>query len=439
MMKRRLRQLDTRLVVLVGLLAVTGTLVLGQERPAPSAPPAAVSGGRSIGGSPDQQIGGYQARLKEHPRDTASWNGLAVGYVRKMRATGDVDYALRAEESLRRALAADPRNAETAKLIAYVALIKHDFVGARWQAQALLPRAPDDDYLYGVLGDADIELGRYPEAEQAFQRMMDLRPGPAVYSRVSYFRELHGDVRGAVAMMQLAVAEWSPDREGQAWNRVHLGSLYFRHGEVGRAEQQYQAALQVYPGYPSALAGLGDVRAAQGRFAAAADLYERALAVVPIPDLAAVAGDIYARMGRREDAERWYGLVEFAGHLSAFHRSVFSRDIAYFYADHDRHLEQSLAMAQREAAVRHDIYTDDVLAWAYFKTGRDEDADRMIRQALRLGTQDALLFYHAGMIALKRGDRAGAALDLGKALRTNPHFHVLYAEAAGRLLHDLQR
>jgi tetratricopeptide (TPR) repeat protein len=439
-MERQRHQLDVRLTLLAGMLVVTGTLVFVRERPVPvsSAPFAAVSGARLPPGSVDQRIGIYQGRLKTNPRDTASWNGLAVSYARKMRATGDVNYALRAEQALHRALGVDPRDPESAELVAYVALIKHEFADARQQARALIQRAPDDDRLWGILGDADVELGRYGEAERAFQRMMDLRPGPAVYSRVSYLRELHGDVAGAIEMMQLALDEASPDREGQAWIHVHLGHLYFRHGELGTAEHQYQQALRSYPSYLYALAGLGDVRAAQRRFGEAAEQYERALAIVPIPSLAAVAGDIYTRMGRREDAKRWYRLVEFVGHLSQLHQSVFNRDIAYFYADHDRHLGQSLATAHREAALRDDIYTDDVLAWAYFKAGRQEDAARMIHRTLRLGTQDALLFYHAGMIAWKRGDRAQAALYLAKALRTNPYFHVLHADTARRLLQDLR-
>jgi hypothetical protein len=50
---------------------------------------------------------------------------------------------------------------------------------------------------HGVMGDALVELGRYDEAFVQIQRMVDLRPDLSSYARVSYARELQGDVVGA--------------------------------------------------------------------------------------------------------------------------------------------------------------------------------------------------------------------------------------------------
>ncbi len=38
---------------------------------------------------------------------------------------------------------------------------------------------------------------RYEQAGRALQQMIDLQPNLASYARVSYFRELHGDLAGA--------------------------------------------------------------------------------------------------------------------------------------------------------------------------------------------------------------------------------------------------
>jgi hypothetical protein len=55
-------------------------------------------------------------------------------------------------------------------------------------------------------------------------------------------------------------------------------------------------------------------------------------------------------------------------------------------------------IAEQAAAVRHDIFTDDALAWAYFKAGRLADARRAIARALRTGSTDRDLRAHAAAI-----------------------------------------
>ena len=442
---RRTKGIDFRSVVRVGGLAVVAAILIawpGRRDDVASARRSPLPAGRlaAPGSTPDQQIAFYQARLADHPRDAESWNTLAVGYMRKLRESGDPGYALRAEASLRQTLRVEPRDPDAPALLAWVALVKHDFASARLQAGRLLRQTPDDDRLYGIQGDAEIELGLYRDARETFQRMVDLKPGLAAYTRIAYLRELHGDVPGAIEMMRLALEAASPrDHEGLAWTRVQFGNLYLAHGNLAAAEDQYSAALRTFPGYLYALAGLGNVRAAEGRFDDAIHLYERSLAVIPLPETAATAGDVYLRAGRRGDAERLYALVEYIGKLTELNQVVYNRELAFFYADHDRHVDRAVALAEREAARRHDIYTTDTLAWAYSKAGRNDEADALLRRALALGARDARLFYHAGVIAWKQGNLPRAVHYLTQALRTNPHFHVLHADEARRLLETLSR
>ncbi len=444
-MVHRLKHVDVRLLALTLLLIIVGaglTWWQGQPRSEASVTPPVdvVSRRAEVGGLADQQIRFYQARLARYPRETGSWDILATAYMRKMRESGDPAYVLRAEQALDRALTLDPRDLNARRLLAWVWLAKHDFAAARRQAEALNAEDPRDYQVAGVLGDAYLELGRYPEAVQAIQRMIDLKPGLAAYSRVAHLRELHGDIRGAVAMMQLAVEAANPrDPEGLAWTRVQFGHLYASQGDFVGAEHQYTMALQAFPGYHHALAGLGNIRTAQTRFAEAIALYEQALAVIPLPEVAATLGDVYARLGRYEAAERNYALVEYIGTLTQLNRIVYNRELTYFYADHDRRLGQALILAEREASARHDIYTTDTLAWVYFKLGRLEDADRAMRRALALGTRDARLFFHTGMIAWKRGDHQRAERYLAEALRVNPQFHVVHADMARSVLTSLRQ
>jgi Tfp pilus assembly protein PilF len=61
----------------------------------------------------------------------------------------------------------------------------------------------------------------------------------------------------------------------------------------------------------------------------------------------------------------------------------------------------------------------------------------MSEQALALGTRDALLYYHAGMIAAHQGQRARARQLLGDALAINPGFDPLQAAVARQTLAEL--
>ncbi len=62
-----------------------------------------------------------------------------------------------------------------------------------------------------------------------------------------------------------------------------------------------------------------------------------------------------------------------------------------------------------------------------------------MENALRPGTRDALLFFHAGMIAGKLGQAGLAKERLQMALSINPQFHVMYAGVAAQHLKDLDK
>jgi tetratricopeptide (TPR) repeat protein len=184
--------------------------------------------------------------------------------------------------------------------------------------------------------------------------------------------------------------------------------------------------------------GLAEVRAAQERYPEAIELYKKAIAVVPYPAYAANLADVYIKAGRTAEAKKQIDLIEFIGNLNPINRRVFYRELALFYADHDMKLKESMDLAYKEMDVRHDIYTWDILAWVLYKNGRDKEAADATSRALRLGTRDALLLFHAGMIYDRLGDIAKAKDYLRRALTSNPHFHVLYADTAQKKLEDLE-
>jgi tetratricopeptide (TPR) repeat protein len=226
--------------------------------------------------------------------------------------------------------------------------------------------------------------------------------------------------------------------ESIAWVEWQLGSDYFSQGNLAEAESYYQQALKTYPGYYRALAGLAQTCAAQQRYAEAVELYQKAIGIIPMPEYISALGDLYTKAGMLDYARKQYELVEYIGKLSALNQAMYNRELAYFYADHGVKLAEGLALAEREIEYRRDIYAHDVLAWNLYKSGRLEQARAAIEEALRLETKDAKLFYHAGMIFNQLGDKEKARHYLRRALSTNPHFHILFAERANRVLSEIE-
>jgi Tfp pilus assembly protein PilF len=83
------------------------------------------------------------------------------------------------------------------------------------------------------------------------------------------------------------------------------------------------------------------------------------------------------------------------------------------------------------------VYALDTLAWALFKNKKPAEAAQVMGQALKVGTQEATLFYHAGMIYRALGDKDKACDLLKRALALNPQFCVLQADIARTALAEM--
>ena len=385
----------------------------------------------------DRRIAFYQQQLQHRPYDSGAYHRLGDAYVQKSRESGDVTYFDLAEQALQKALALAPKNGGASRHLAYVFYLRHDFDGAARQALAALEVDGSDAAAYGVLGDACLESGKYAEAEAAYRKMIALEGDLYAYSRVAGLKSVRGNVAAAVEDLDLGIRHGKAaavPAESLAWAEWQLGNEYYMVGKLSEAEAHYGEALNTYPNYYRALAGLAQVRMGQARYAEAIELYRKALAVIPMPEYAAALGDLYAKSGRPEEARRQYDLVEYIGRLNTLNRVLYNRELAYFYADHDIKPKEGLELARRELEYRRDIYAYDVLAWNLYRNDKTEQARDAIVEALKLGTKDPKLFFHAGMIYDRLGEREKAREYLSRALAGNPRFHIFFADEAVRAL-----
>ena len=353
-------------------------------------------------------LGSSPARGAAIADTPASFVALATTFMRTARSIGDPSYYDRAGAALDRALAIDPSFYPAFRARAWVQMGMHRFRAALRTARAARRIAPRDWWNYGNLADACTELGYYRGAAHATDRMMALRPGVPAYTRVAALRALTGDRRGAIEALELAFAASDPgDAEQRAWILTYLGHERWALGDVAAAARSYEAALVLAPGYHLALPGLARARAAESRRDDAIALYERALAVAPMPATAGALGDLYAAAGNPSRARASYDLTMVMQRVAAARGQSLGRDLAMFLADHDRDLDEAVRLARTDAARRDDVYTNDALAWALYKRGDLGAAKRAASRALRLGTEEATFHRHAEAIA--------AALDRPRA------------------------
>jgi tetratricopeptide (TPR) repeat protein len=385
-------------------------------------------------GSLTELIASLQARLRSIPGDWRSFAALGLAYVQQARITADPTSYPKAEAALGRSLSLNgSSNVDALIGEASLAAARHDFAGALAWGRKAVVAGPHTAQAYAILGDAQVELGRYDEAFATFQRAVDLKPELSTYARASYAWELQGNVANAIAAMDLALQSASNPTDA-AWALNQLGDLFFSSGRVRRAEASYREAVARDPTFVPPHAGLAKVEFAEGHLGAAIRDLEWTVARYPAPEYVIALGDLYAAAGRDAEAGQEFALVRAEEQLFRANGVDMDLEVALFDADHGVDLAAGLAAARAEWARRHSIHVADALAWQLYANGRYREALVYADQALRLGTRNASFLFHRAMIEKALGRPADARRDLAAALDMNPHFSVVWADRAARIL-----
>ena len=312
---------------------------------------------------------------------------------------------------------------------------RHAFADGRGLAQRAVDLDAFNATAKGVLVDSLLELGEYDAALGVLQEMVDLKPGVASFTRVSYSYELRGDVEGATYALTraLEVAQSAPDI---AFVQLQLGDLAYGTGDYATAGSHYADGLRGDPANVPLLAGQARVSAAVGDVDAA--LAGFAAVVQRLPQLTYLVehGELLDSVGRADEAQAQYDVVDVEQTLSGAAGVQTDIEVALYDADHGSPAD-ALRVAEAQYATRRSVQVEDALAWALHANGRSAEALPHALAAQQLGTRNALWDYHRGMIQLALGLTDDARASLTAALELHPAFSALHAPLARTALNGL--
>ncbi|MDQ3439339.1 MAG: tetratricopeptide repeat protein [Planctomycetota bacterium] len=396
----------------------------------------------------DRAIRYLTDRAKREPDNFAVQNKLA-GYLllraRETESSEDLQFAKRAALASLAAVGAEQNRSGLSALV-QVELASHEFAAATKDASRLIKLDPSKIESYALLADALLELGDYERAEETLRQLQAREVDEVTFTgetRRARIASLRGKTDAArehlFTALALALEASVPSPQPVAWCHWQLGETDFACGRYEAAEKHYASALDVSPKYAPVLGSMARVLAARGDRIGAIKRYEQAVQLIRDPIFFAALGDLHQLAGRKMDANQQYALVHACFQEKGADDAAHNREKAMFDADHDLAPGAAYEAASREYKDRRDIYGADVVAWTALKAGKLPEAQVAMKDALRLGTKDARLLYHAGMIARAVGDRQQAREHLHAALALNPQFDPLQATLAVKALEELNR
>jgi len=379
-------------------------------------------------------------KMERNPADHKSSIYLALIYMQEARITGEHPYYYPAAlKILDHVIAQKPEKKQLhfQALVsqASVYLSQHEFEKALEVSKEALAIEDHDAQVYGALCDANVELGNYKEAVKMADKMVSIRPDLRSYSRVSYLRELHGDYKGAIEAMKLAVSAGLPGDEATAWSRITLGDLYRNYGDVKNAEIEYKKTLQERPNYAFATAGLAKIEISKGDYTAAKKLLNQATEVIPEFSFYQTLAEVNQMEGNTGEVRKLNGeLIEM---LQEDQESGHNMDLelADIYLTLNNNPEKALTYAERAYKERpNNITVNQAMAKIYYKKGDFEAAAKHINIALQTNFKDPELLCLAGLVKHKTGSKTDGIYLIQESMALNPQMNNEWIKAAKAIL-----
>ena len=426
------------------LMVAAAAMACGRGAPAESrvmadtAPAAPLKSAAEIR---DLDIAWFSQRAERDPSGALDLARLGALYLARGRETGDPRDAELAEQAARRSLRNRASHNDAASFVLQSALLsQHRFAEALRLAIAARDAEPENQTARAAVGEIQMELGQYDSARVSFTGLRVTLGDLAVAPRRARWAEIRGQPEQARMFLKAALAtaqrQSALPAEQLAWYWLRVGDVELRTGRPVAADSAYRAGLAVHPSDYRLLSALAHSALVQQRWRDAITYGEQAIGVTLDPATLGVLSDAATALGDTVKAAEYARVLDVVvlQQPGAYHRAW-----SLFLLDHDRHVAVVSRKIREELRTRRDVYAYDLLAWSLHKQGRHREAATAMAQALREGTQDAQLFYHAGEIERALGHDDAARTHLARALAVNPFFHATQPARARAALATLKK
>ncbi len=376
-----------------------------------------------------EAIESLQDDLRRNPEHTESKIKLAQAYMQEARITGDHGYydAL-AYQLVNEILKKDDAHFEALSCKATLQATAHQFTDALKTCKKAIKINPYSAYIYGVLCDANVELGNYEEAIKAADKMVSLRPDIRSYSRISYLREIFGNYDGAKEAMELALHSNIPGLEQTEWARVYLGKLNELTGNTKKAEQLYSVSLIHREHYAPALAGLARISKLKKDYPKAIEFYNEAIESQNDYAYHQELGEIFAIINQPSESAKEFDIAKDIlirhQHPTTEENGIghnIDRELAQlFLAMHEYDLAYNSAAIEYSRRPKN-IDVNETLAWSCYQKKMYPEAQYYILKAIKTGSKNAELLNKTGLIFQKNNRPYLAETYFKKAMIVNPN------------------
>ena len=416
--QRRLRALLVTGSIALSFLGVT-LLIVNTESTALGAATATTATAvvRSATAQSEQQVAAAEQKTRDTPTNGTVWKDLGLAYIRRAYETADPAFYPLASNALDRAGALLKNSADLLAARASLALARHQFSMARTLANSALALQPNSFAASVALVDATVELGAYDAAAALVDRLIDQRPGVASLSRLSYLRQLQGDMLGAEAAMRSAVAAASVGSLDRSVTLAYLGEILLERGKGDAATRAFRDALAINPSSAVAAMGMARIQAGASDWATAASTLDALTDRVPVPGALGQRADVARARHDRPGELAANQLVDASISLFRANGAVVDSELAILLADRGPTSSGPALVAARKAyADRRTIFTEDAMAWALFQSGQAKAAVEYATRAVSSDPAVASVRWHAAAIIAAAGDKASARIQLTAAM-----------------------
>jgi len=355
----------------------------------------------------------------------------------------DRNYA-RAEESFRKAIAADPGFAEAHAMLA-MALWKHyretregervrEAMESAQRAVALAPALPEAHLAAGIVA---LGRGRSAEAADSFEKAQDLAPADdAVCRWIAEAYAALGRHADAEAMYRRAI-----DLRPSYWENYNSeGTFFLAQGKLTDAKAMFQRVVDLRPDSDIGYTNLAGAHILGGQLQEAEPLLQAALRIKPSAAVHNNLGFVYYSTGRFDDAAREFRLA-----VEDQESAVRWGNLADAYRQLGRTAEarqaygHAIALGKEQLRVNaRDGQARAALAMWLAGDGRCDQARTESERAARDAAADPSVQYYAAVASSICGDRAGAVPHAVRAVqggvevdvRTNPDLRPLLTDPA---------